>query len=1136
MPLTAEQIANYIAQATEPRFRGRLVSRGLSRSVLWREGALPEGAPNFAITLTSDLLDYGFGLFHLCLQLRALDKGHPLLSRAFERAAESIEAVVRRGDPNLTERGFFTVVAAAAYHLGHFSARAFSLFVSGTRDDLNLSPSEVTLRGIFVRDLASVQSSFGEVARAGGFDAFLAERYRNAPQDAGADSLISFLLEAHFQRALSCFEHALETGDVTSYQNSLGELDSGMRACDDFQHVTFWWLFAIARHLLDDLWDYSLHVRLPHAPDAPKEQSWNELRKFFIATLVKRSVSEVDLWPSQLNAVARAFDINDDLIVSLPTSAGKTRVAEVCILRTLSLSQRVVFVTPLRALSAQTERTLRRTFMPLGFSVSSLYGSSGMTGEDRDSLGNRDIVITTPEKLDFALRNNPTLLDQVGLIVLDEGHCIGREEREIRYEVLVQRLLRREDAARRRIVCLSALLPSGDDLNDFVGWLRQDHPGEAVTCDWRATRQRFGHVVWQRRTAKLSFRVDSETPYVPSFLVEKRPRGKRKKAFPQNSQEFTMAVAWRFADQGQTVLIYCPQRRSVESLADLALKLKRQGYLESLLPNLSDEQQLHLKEATNIGTEWLGAFHPAVQCLELGVAVHHGTLPRPFQRAIEKLLRDHVLSVIVASPTLAQGLNLSATTLLFHSLYRNQDIIPAEEFINVAGRAGRAFVDVEGQVVCVDFENRLRNHWQKLIDSAQKRNLTSGLFRLVIHLCRRVHARTGLPIGRLVEYIGENRDAWKAPEPTKEEPRLPQVWELELARLDSAILALLPHEIDVAALAQTLDTALNGSLWQRSLVRAQEPTQRAAKTLLKARAQFIWTQSTPVQRKGAYFAGVSFSTGLKLSDHAERLNALLTAADAQFAQGNTEDATLLTLEFAKIVFQISPFDPDELPGDWEKLTTAWIYGHNLSDIAGGIEGDIVEFIENALVYKLVWALEAVRVRAIASEELDESDLNGFAAMAVETGTPSYAASLLIHSGLASRIAAIKAVTDVPTTFTDTQGMKQWINSEAIKSREADPQWPTEMTASLWKDFVEGLSRETTRKWSARRFETEIHWTSHPLRTGSSVRITNGTSVFSITWEPVGSLARPVLGQDGITIARVGATGNTIVGEYLGPRG
>jgi superfamily II DNA/RNA helicase len=1135
MPLNTEQIANLIRQATAPGFRGNLVSQGLSRSILWTDGHLPEGAPNYLSSLSSDLLDYGFSLLDLGLQLRAQDKSHPLLSVAFERSAESIEAVVRRGEPELVEKSFLTVAAAAAYHLGHFSARAFSLF-AGAEANSNFSPAERTLRNLFVRDLTAMRAEILNWAGTGGFDRTLADTYLGQGETLDSDQAIQLLLNTHFQRALACFDYALETGDRTSHENAVAELDLGIRASNDFKHVTLWWVFSLARHLVDDLWDSSLHVRLPVSPIDPDGSTWAQLRRFFVATLVQRSLAEIDLWPSQLKAVERAYDVNDDLIVSLPTSAGKTRVAEICILRTLSLSQRVVFVTPLRALSAQTERTLRRTFVPLGFSVSSLYGSSGLTGEDMDSLGNRDIVVTTPEKLDFALRNNPALLDAVGLVVLDEGHSIGVEEREVRYEVLVQRLLKRVDAAQRRIVCLSALLPSGDELNDFVAWLRNDQPGEAVTCEWQATRRRFGHIVWQGNRARLTFRVDSERPFVPAFLVAQPGRGQRKKAFPQSAPEFTLATAWRFVEQGQTVLIYCPLRKSVEPLAILALKLRAQGFFTSLLPPvLSADQRQHLDEAINIGTEWLGAYHPAVQCLELGVAIHHGSLPRPFQRAVERLLRDQVLKITIASPTLAQGLNLSATTLLFHSIYRNRETIPAEEFVNVAGRAGRAFVDVEGQAVCVDFESKLGGAWESLLQAAQRRNIKSGLLRLVLHLCKRIMAKTSFNVGQIIEYVAGNSAAWDPPVATEEEPKLPKLWDSEIARLDSAILALLPHELDINDLAISLDEALSGSLWQRTLLRSSETAQAAAKAILNARSKFIWENSTPLQRKGAFFAGVSFNTGLQLGANAATLNALLVGSDREFLQGDIENAVNHTLEFARIVFTIAPFVPDELPAGWEEITKGWILGRSLADIAGGIESEIVEFLENALVYKLVWALEAVRVRAIASGESEEAAFNGYTAMAVETGTHVYAASLLIHCGFASRAAAIKAVVDEAGDFRDARGMRNWILSPRVEGRTLDSNWPTPQTASLWRDFAEGLSRQTLDKWEQRNFENAVNWRAEPLRVGTPVRIKDGKSVFTVKWDPVGTLRQELPTNGGMLVAHVGSNGTTIVGHYIGPR-
>lgn len=94
------------------------------------------------------------------------------------------------------------------------------------------------------------------------------------------------------------------------------------------------------------------------------------------------------------------LDTGVNLVLSLPTSAGKTRIAELCTLASLARGKRIVFVTPLRALSAQTEAGLRRTFAPLGKTVSSLYGSIGVSGADVDALRSTDIVVATPEKLD----------------------------------------------------------------------------------------------------------------------------------------------------------------------------------------------------------------------------------------------------------------------------------------------------------------------------------------------------------------------------------------------------------------------------------------------------------------------------------------------------------------------------------------------------------------------------------------------------------------------------------------------------------------------------------------------------------------------------------------------------------------
>ena len=158
---------------------------------------------------------------------------------------------------------------------------------------------------------------------------------------------------------------------------------------------------TLTLHLIRDLWNQSLFVRLPSDSGSPSPLRWNELRRDFIAQLGTRRPPHIDLWPSQIAAAARAVDPNDDLVIALPTSAGKTRIAELCILRALADGKRMIYVTPLRALSAQVERVLARTFVPLGATVTSLYGASGATMVDTKTLVERGHSRGDPRKAGF---------------------------------------------------------------------------------------------------------------------------------------------------------------------------------------------------------------------------------------------------------------------------------------------------------------------------------------------------------------------------------------------------------------------------------------------------------------------------------------------------------------------------------------------------------------------------------------------------------------------------------------------------------------------------------------------------------------------------------------------------------------
>lgn len=1088
---TIDELTAFLATATADGILGRLLYRGAAWSLMRDDGVLPQNAPPFGATIETDLAEHGFALLRGAMALRAQTGASDLTSKAFERAANAFEALVRNGAPEAPDRGFRRTIAAAAYHLAGFSAVAYSLF-NETTDDLNTSPGEKAIRHLILRDLDQLRSFVREwLGTETHSDDQIAETLRG--EDADVDEVLSSILNTTVCRALAFFDFALETGQPEPLESAQTLLATAVSLADNAGNVPLWWISSLCRHLIDDLWQHSLHQTLPTEPPEGAEEKYPNLRRLFISSLYARKTSEVELWPSQREAARRSTDVTDDMVVALPTSAGKTRVAEITALMTLSSERRVLIVTPLRALSAQTERSFRKTFAPLGFSVSSLYGASGLSAGDEDALRTREIIIATPEKLDFALRNDPSLIDDVGLIVLDEGHMIGPSEREIRYETLVQRLLRRADAAERRIVCLSAILPSGDELDDLTAWIRSDEPGEPVRSDWRPTRQRFGALTWSGKAALLRLDLDDDGPFLDKFVMEKPALGREKKPYPRKNSHLTLFAAWEFASQGRRTLIFSTQANWVESYGKQVVDLCKRGYLDSLL-----DDEAAIARALEVGKEWLGEDHPAVASLKVGIAIHHGRLPNPFLRELELLLSEGVLKVIVASPTLSQGLNLNAAVLLVPALYRASEKIKGEEFANVAGRAGRAFVDVEGLIVHVMFDklNWRKKEWSKLVASARARTLKSGLIQIVAEILERLSREGVLERDDAWEYLANAREAWGSldeeaevaerlaaaveydddgddddedeadgKEETIDEEPLSQLVE----RLDATVFGLIEAlDADRADLPKLLDEALKGSLWARQIAREDEDVAPLHKKVLGARASLIWKNTTAQVRRGHFAMGVGLEAGLAIDSMADELAEFLDRADEAALSGDIDELADALGGLGERLLFMRPFIPDKanaLPANWKAILRSWVSGEEVAKIGP----QNMRVVEEAFTYRLVWALEAVRTRRMSLGWSPDTVVGG-AAAAIETGVPRFMMAMLIRAGLPSRRAAMAAIEDAEPVFVMPAEMRAWLESDEITAYTDAGDWPTPDTSALWARFRTEALSGGIQQWSVEHYK------------------------------------------------------------------
>jgi len=727
------------------------------------------------------------------------------------------------------------------------------------------------------------------------------------------DEVFSAILTTAVYRAFAFFEFALLTGDAAMNEEAQKTLRGALRVADHVGAVPLWWIIRVALNLIDDLWANSLHQVLPEVgPDGAG--GYAELREMFLASLYARKTAEVELWPSQIGAARRAIDLTDDLVVALPTSAGKTRVAEICSLMSLSAEKRVLLVTP------------------------------------------------------------------------------------------------------------------------------------------------------------LTFDLDDDGPFIQDFVKQQPPINPRRTPFPKDNFELTMAAAWTFSGEGKRTLVFCTQRDHVESYARKIVDLARRGFL---VPLLDDGDAI--ERARSVGAEWLGAEHPAVQCLALGVAIHHARLPNPFLREVERLLSEGVLTVTVASPTLAQGLNLNAAVLLVPNLYRAGAPLTGEEFANVAGRAGRAFVDLEGLVIHVMYEplRWRRLAWRNLVNASRARTLESGLIQIASEILNRLARGGALNRADAFEYLANNRDAWDIHVDEEDD----EPFELLLEKLDNAIFGLVDAlDADDEDLPRLIDEALNGSLWARQLARRADDLRERQLNLFKARSGLIWSETTANQRRGHFAMGVGLEAGLRLDEMADELAALLDQADEAALGGDAEMLLAALTNLAARLLAIRPFVPDDpLPPNWRDVLAAWLSGMPVRNIGP----DNMRFIEDVFTYRLVWALEALRTRRVALEWQPEI-IAGTAAACLETGLPRYMMALLVRAGLPSREAAIAAINDQEPVVLDTEDLIAWLESNHIAALTDAGNWPTPETASIWAQFRAEMLNRTSQRWTSREWRRNIDMDSRQI--------------------------------------------------------
>jgi hypothetical protein len=387
---------------------------------------------------------------------------------------------------------------------------------------------------------------------------------------------------------------------------------------------------------------------------------------------------------------------NHAIVVELPTSGGKTILAQFRILQALNQFEAehgwVAYVAPTRALVSQITRRLRNDFESLGIHVEQLTAAIDIDSFEEVLLASTNmeeafhILVATPEKLDLVIRNK-RISRPLALAIIDEAHNIEDEERGLRIELLLATIKR--DCPLANFLLMMPYVPNSEEL---ARWLSPEN-GKAIsfgTSAWQPNDRIVGTFNINRdETTKGGWKMDFEslitTPRARTIHFQGRhqvgpvkpfgiPFSKAKSLINQ-----TGAMAKIFSIRGTSIAVAqkIPDAWSMARNISDSLDL-----LEEIPPEISLVQRFLADE--------IGPHFELIEMLAKGVAVHHSALSDETRSLIEWLAETNNLRVLCATTTIAQGLNFPVSSVFLASLKFPYGVVMSKRaFWNLAGRAGR---------------------------------------------------------------------------------------------------------------------------------------------------------------------------------------------------------------------------------------------------------------------------------------------------------------------------------------------------------------------------------------------------------------------------------------------------------------
>lgn len=982
--MTIDQIQEKLDKVEKDSTLQNLIAQANARYILYNTSESIDNFPNY--TIKDEKLNL-LAFHYLSLGCRFIENEH-IKDGVFplEKGASILENV--HGSPEVKTKlgNYYGLISALSYYVCFQYSKSFIL-IKKIENDTLISKIVSLFLGRNYHQLLEIINNM-----------MVDEIYLDEILSKNEDELESskYIYEITIAKSLNNFIKYFYTGDKHLLELAKSNLKSLKEIAEIKNEPDIWWVIRLLIIITDGISEASL---------------WNSLERYFdtivglprdyIQSLTYKKYGGVyELFITQRNSLPKVLnEENTGCVVSIPTSSGKTRIAEIAILDCITKNEggKILYIAPFRSLAYEIENSLDEIFHSIGVSVSHLYGGSLFSKLDEKVIDESDVIIATPEKAKAMLRGNNEILNQIKLVVIDEGHLLGADKRLIVNEIFYEELRHFIKQNNGRFLILSAVLPNAEDLAE---WLTNSNEN-VFRENWRPSDERLGVLQWNGNSVDLNWRsTDTErNSFNPRFIVSEeqplKPRQRKIRFFPENKNQAIASTAYKLRTFGP-VLIFVGLKASVFVMAREYDKCLIEEN-DFVFKNQNDWKAFELACIESYGeeSEWLYFARKGILC-------HNGELLSDVRLPLERLMNKEKPRVIIATSTLGQGVNLGISTVIFSTLYQAGDPITSRDFWNIAGRAGRAFVDHEGKILVtldtVGKTYRKITRERKLIsnyfDKAKIDNAQSGCLEL-IKVLKSVATSNDISFEKLIELIADNNIA--------EIQGNTEAINNALDWIDDGLLSL--HNINSSDNNfDWTDDYFRSSLAYIQAEQNEGITGNEVIQFLKARTKGIITKVGDDREKwnSIIKSGIPLNSDLQIEDKLDLLINIIQ--EYLLNEINIDTKIKLLKDIENEINDINVLSDEFIESvNQDEIRERWLKAIPLSEIAPLDQATSI--VTKYYSFSLPWVLNGISKKLKNKELIEEAETIEELSILVELGLPNLVSVKIYQSGIRSRSSA-----------------------------------------------------------------------------------------------------------------------------------